>query len=84
MAKSPVSSASKLDKLFQSDIGRIIVSILLGLGIAALFRRACKGKNCVVIQGPKREEIDKYYYKVFDDCFKYKPREVPCTEEFKA
>lgn len=70
-----------LSKLFESETGKIIISILIGLGIAALFKKACKGKNCIVVHGPKREEVDKYYYKIRDDCFKYTPVEVECNKE---
>lgn len=67
-------------KIVSSKTGSIIVSIILGLGIAALFRKACKDNNCIVIKGPNIEEIQKYYYKVNEDCYKYKPVVTECTD----
>ena len=35
------------ERLVQSDTGKAIISILLGLGLAALFKKTCKGRKCV-------------------------------------
>jgi hypothetical protein len=34
------------------------MSILLGFGLATLFRTVCKGKNCVVVKAPEFEEVN--------------------------
>ena len=61
-----------------TNTGQIIVSIILGLGLATIFRKVCSGNSCIVVQGPKKSDIDKYYYKVNGDCFKYSPYAAPC------
>lgn len=60
--------------------GSFIISVILGLGLAALFRKACKDKSCIVIKGPSTQETSKYYYKIQDDCFKYTPVVTECEE----
>lgn len=60
-------------KLLTTKTGSILTSIILGLGLAALFRRACKNGNCVVIKGPNIEEVKRFYYKVNEECYKYNP-----------
>jgi hypothetical protein len=67
-----------VDKVLNDKVGSIIISVILGLGLAAVFKRVCKDGNCIVIKAPKLEETDKYYYKIKDDCFKYTPHVVPC------
>jgi hypothetical protein len=62
-----------------SKNGNILISALLGLGLAALFRSACKDKNCLIIKGPTTEETDKYFYKIQDQCFKYTPVVSECS-----
>ena len=57
----------------KSDAGAIIISIVLGLGIAALFRKVCEGKQCIVLTGPNMEEVREHTYKINDDCFRYEP-----------
>ena len=39
------------DNMTKDKYGKIIISIIWGLGLAALFRRVCKGRNCIVIKG---------------------------------
>ena len=34
-----------LKRLIYSDVGRIVISIILGLGLATLFRRVCKERK---------------------------------------
>ena len=69
-----------IQNVLQDRTGSMIISILLGLGLAALFRRACKDGSCVIIKAPKQEDIQKYYYKVEDDCYKYTPHVVDCGQ----
>lgn len=66
-------------EVMDTDIGSIMVSIILGLGLAAVFRRACKDNRCIVIKGPKVEEVQKYTYKVDDQCYKYVPQVTSCS-----
>jgi hypothetical protein len=61
-------------------MGSIIISVILGLGLAALFKRACTGGSCIVIKAPKRDEVQRYYYKLDADCYKYTPYVVDCGQ----
>ena len=68
----------RLREALDSATGGIILSVLLGLGLAAVFRRACSGAGCVVVQAPDLGELQRYAYRVDSDCFKYTPEPVPC------
>ena len=63
-----------IDKILKSKHGKIIISIIWGLGLAALFRKVCEGRKCLVIKGPKPEEVDNKIYKFDDKCYKYNSR----------
>jgi hypothetical protein len=67
-----------ITKLFKTEFGLIIISILFGLGLAALFRKACVDNKCLVIKGPDPAEVSKHYYKMNDVCYKYKPVFTEC------
>lgn len=67
-----------IKKALDTEFGSIVISVLLGIGLAALFRTACKDGKCVVITGPPKMETDHYYYKVDDTCFKYTPVSTEC------
>lgn len=67
--------------ILNTTMGSVIVSIIIGLGLAALFRKVCDDKKCVVVKAPNSEEIERYYYKVQDDCYKYTPESVSCGKK---
>lgn len=65
--------------IYDNELFMKCISIILGLGLASLFRQACKGDKCVVIKGPKLQEIEKHIYKIDDKCYKYKPIPTMCS-----
>lgn len=70
-----------LNKILDSEVGAIIISIVLGFGLAAVFKQVCKGSDCLVIKGPNMDDVNKYYYKIDEDCFKYKPIVTKCDTD---
>jgi hypothetical protein len=68
-------------KFLQSKEGQVIISIVLGLGLATMFRKACTGKSCIVIKGPKIEEAQGFQYRINDECYKYTSYVVDCDEK---
>jgi len=57
--------------LLNSPMGRIFISILLGLGLATMFRTVCDAKNCIRFVGPIISEVDGKIYKHGEKCYKY-------------
>lgn len=47
------------------------MSIVLGLGLASLFRKVCNDKNCIQFKGPLVAEIDGKTFKHGENCYKY-------------
>ena len=68
-----------LSQIMDHPAGRVFISVLLGLGLATLFRQVCKGNSCIIVKSPDVNEISKNYYKIEDDCFKYTPYTVKCS-----
>jgi|TARA_B100000900_G_C20387289_1_gene637080 hypothetical protein len=69
-----------MNKLLNTEVGQRIVSIILGLGLASIFRKVCSNNNCLVIKGPKIVEMDKYY-KIDKKCYKYNPYPINCPNK---
>ena len=67
-----------LSKFVHSNTGKIIMSILLGFGLATFFRQVCKGKACLEFYSPSLDEIKGKIYKVDNKCFNYIPRATKC------
>jgi hypothetical protein len=69
-----------LSKFFHTVTGKYMLSIILGLGLASLFRAVCKDKNCLVFKAPPLEEIKDKVYKYDNKCYKYNPVQVKCDK----
>ena len=63
----------KVEKFFQSKSGVQLFSILLGLGIAGLFKMSCDSRSCLVYKGPEFEE-DKKVVKYNGKCYQVKEK----------
>lgn len=68
-----------LGNIMNDPMGRIIISALLGLGLASIFRKVCSGSSCVVVHGPHLDDTKKYFYKIDEDCYKYTPYATQCA-----
>jgi YHS domain-containing protein len=67
-----------LKRLLNTPTGVFFISILLGLGLATLFYKACDGKQCINFNGPLIDEIDGKTYKFGEECYKYTFHSAPC------
>jgi hypothetical protein len=70
-----------LEKFVNSKTGRIIMSIILGIGLATFFRAVCKGKRCRVLAAPPVSELDEQTYKFNNKCYKLEKNAVKCNKK---
>lgn len=67
-------------RLLTTPFGQILISILLGLGLATLFRKACDDKNCIIFNGPIIGDIEGKIYKHGEKCYKYSASTDKCDK----
>jgi len=60
-----------LKVILHSKNGRILMSVLLGIGISTLFRKVCKDRNCLVFKAPTFDKIKDKVFKFNDKCYTY-------------
>lgn len=72
-----------LGKFVHTQTGKYIMSILLGLGLASLFRTVCKDKNCIIFKAPPLEKIKDKIYKNGNKCIKFNPVATKCSADAK-
>lgn len=70
-------------KFVHTQTGKQIMSILLGFGLASLFRTVCKDKNCVIFHAPPLEEIKDKIYSYDNKCYKYVATQTKCAANKK-
>jgi hypothetical protein len=69
-----------MDKLLTTPTGNKILSIIWGLGIAALlYKVSCRNGACVVVKVPPRAPLPQsQIFKRNKKCYGLKKRNVPC------
>jgi hypothetical protein len=68
-------------KFVSSETGKILMSMILGLGLATIFRASCKGKNCIIYHAAPLEEIKDKVYKIDKKCYKFNSTPVKCNPQ---
>ena len=71
-------------KFLHTERGKIIMSIILGFGLASLFRTVCKNNNCLVFHAPPLDEFKDKIYKTDGKCVKYVPIATKCSLNAKT
>lgn len=71
-------------RLLNTEIGQLFISILLGLGLATLFRKVCTDKNCIKFSGPVISEVDGKTYQFGEYCYKYELFPSKCDANKKT
>jgi hypothetical protein len=66
--------------IINSTRGKYVLSLLLGLGLATLFRRACKDRNCLVFKAPKMSEVKGKTFQYDKKCYKYNEQNSTCKK----
>lgn len=68
-----------LNKFTHTQTGKIIMSVLLGFGLATImFRKVCKGKNCLKFKVPDNDYIKKTTFTHGDKCYNFFSHTVDC------
>ena len=71
-------------RMLNTYLGQFLMSVILGLGLATMFRRVCDSKNCILFNGPVISEIDGKIYKFDEYCYKYELNAVKCNSAKKT
>jgi hypothetical protein len=72
-----------LSKLVHSNTGKYIMSIILGIGVATLFRVTCIGNDCKIFRAPPLDEIEDKIYSFDKKCYKMDPKVATCDSNKK-
>ena len=67
-----------IHNLEKNDLAKIVISIIWGLGLAAIFRKVCKGRNCIIIKSPNIKDYEKGVYEFDNKCYTFKSKISTC------
>ena len=68
-----------IQKIINSETGKYIISIILGLGLATLFRRVCKDRKCLVFRAAPMNKIRDQIFAYAQNCYTFQEEAQPCT-----
>lgn len=75
-----------IKNLFYTNVGKIVISIIIGLGLASMFRHVCRGKDCYKFIGPKHSEIKDQIFSYDsnnDQCYLLNEKNTSCSNNKK-
>jgi hypothetical protein len=70
-------------RLLTTPLGRTLLSIILGLGLASLFRKVCTEKNCIHFKGAAVNDINGKTYMHDEKCYRYIAKSTKCNKDQK-
>ena len=70
-------------KSMHTKFGKYIISILLGLGLASIFRKSCKSRNCIVFKAPNFKNVKKNVYKHNEQCYTFSENSISCNNKHR-
>ena len=65
--------------ILDTETGQVMISIVLGLGLAALFQKVCQDEKCTVYLSPDENKITDRIFIQNGQCYKYVKEPVPCS-----
>jgi hypothetical protein len=75
---------TKFQELIHSETGKYIFSIILGIGLASIFRKACNSRNCLVFKSPEIKSLKDNVYKYDNKCYKFHEEAIKCSKNKKT
>ena len=72
-----------LRRLIYGDVGKVVVSIILGLGLATLFRKVCKDRDCIIFKAPDIKKIKNQIFKFDNKCYQFEENIEKCNKNKK-
>lgn len=75
---------TKFQELIHSETGKYIFSIILGIGLASIFRKACNSRNCLVFKSPELKALKDNVYKYDNKCYKFHEEAIKCSKNKKT
>jgi len=70
-------------KAVNTRAGRIVVSVILGIGLASIFRKVCNSRDCLVFEAPPMKEVTENTYRYNGKCYRFEESPVACSPEKK-
>tara|TARA_Y100001970_G_C14208509_1_gene845477 strand:- start:972 stop:1211 length:240 start_codon:yes stop_codon:yes gene_type:complete len=72
-----------IKRLLNGKFSKYVISAIIGIGLATLFRKACNTRNCLVFKAPAIEKIKNQIFKYNNKCYTFKEQVGSCDSNKK-
>ena len=72
-----------IKRLIHGKFSKYVISAIIGIGLATLFRKACNSRNCLVFKAPSIEKIRNQIFKYNDKCYTFNEQVGTCDSNKK-
>lgn len=72
-----------INRILYGKYSKIIFSIILGIGLATIFRKSCDNRKCLNFISPNIDEIANNVYEFNDKYYKFIPKATTCDSNKK-
>ena len=73
----------KIKQLIYSKYGKILLSVILGIGLASLFNISCNERSCYRYIAPDTNKIEQAIWQYNNQCYKYSLETTTCKTNGK-
>ena len=73
-----------IKKILNNNFSSIIISIILGIGLASLFKNKCTGDKCLKFKGPSLDNIKNTIYLFDNECYIFSEKAIVCDKKEKS
>ena len=71
-------------RLLYGKHSKVVLSIILGFGLATIFRKVCKNNKCYEFVSPSLQKVKNNVWKYDNQCYKFTPNLVKCNKNKKV
>jgi hypothetical protein len=72
-----------IKRLIHGRFSKYVISVLLGVGLATLFRKACNSRNCLVFKAAPIEKVKGQVFNYNNKCYTFKESTQSCDSNKK-
>jgi len=74
-----------ISNLLHTSLGKGVISIILGFGVASLFHSVCTSADCMTFRAPILTELIESIYQTYDNtCVQYDLTQTTCNDNKKT
>ena len=74
---------TNFQNFINSETGRILLSIILGLGLESLFRKSCESRKCLVFNAVPLKDVKDKIFSFGEQCYKFEMQANTCDNDTK-